>query len=107
MSNELVEFQSWYASQCDGDWEHGKGIEIGTLDNPGWSVRINLEDTELEERAFAAVEENYEDEREWLRCWVAEKQFHAAGGPFQLQRMLRIFLDWAGIPNSSAVAPAG
>jgi hypothetical protein len=98
MTNELAEFQSWYASHCDGDWEPRKGIEIETLDNPGWRLRINLEDTELEERSFAAVEENYDHETKWLRCWVAEKQFQAAGGPFQLQRMLRVFLDWAGNP---------
>ena len=26
--------QSWYQSQCDGDWEHEFGIRIETLDNP-------------------------------------------------------------------------
>src|SRR5688572_11390345 len=107
MSNELAEFQNWYASHCNGDWEHGKGIEIETIDNPGWSLRINLEDTELAERSFAAIEENYEHETDWLRCWVAEKQFQAAGGPHQLPRMLRIFLDWADTPKSRAAASAG
>jgi len=94
--NELAELQEWYASHCNGDWEHDKRIEIGTLDNPGWRFSINLEETDLADRAFVAVQENYEHESEWLRCWVAEGQFHAAGGPFQLPRMLRIFLDWAG-----------
>ena len=25
--------EEWYKSQCDGDWEHLFGVEIGTLDN--------------------------------------------------------------------------
>jgi hypothetical protein len=27
--------EAWYASRCDGEWEHGYGISIETLDNPG------------------------------------------------------------------------
>ena len=30
----------WFQSNCDGDWEHGFGITIETLDNPGWCVKI-------------------------------------------------------------------
>ncbi|MGW1432997.1 Imm53 family immunity protein [Streptomyces sp. NPDC002431] len=40
--------QGWYSAQCDEDWEHEWGVRINTLDNPGWSVRIDLEDTDLE-----------------------------------------------------------
>jgi hypothetical protein len=32
--------QKWYSAQCDGEWEHDLGVAIGTLDNPGWSVRL-------------------------------------------------------------------
>jgi hypothetical protein len=95
MNDELTALQSWYASQCDGDWEHQDGIEINTLDNPGWRIVINLDDTELAGKPFEAVEENYEHETDWLRCWVADGKFQAAGGPLKLTRILRIFLDWA------------
>jgi hypothetical protein len=108
MPHELAGLQRWYASHCDGVWEHDKRIEIRTFDNPGWRFSINLAGTELARRAFREVKENYEDESEWLRCWVAEGQFQGAGGPLQLARarMLRIFLDWAGSPESSSPAPA-
>ena len=95
MTDELSELQGWYARQCDGDWEHQDGIEINTLDNPGWRINIDLEGTGLEATAFAAVEENYEHETDWLRCWVADGRFQAAGGPLRLSRMIRVFLDWA------------
>lgn len=38
--------QNWYASQCDGEWEEQYGVKIDTLDNPGWNVRIGLDETE-------------------------------------------------------------
>jgi Immunity protein 53 len=48
----LTWLQAWYAARCDGDWEHGYGVAIQTLDNPGWSLRINLEGTMLEGRSL-------------------------------------------------------
>src|SRR5689334_23222744 len=95
MTDELTALQSWYAAKCDGDWEHQDGIEIHTLDNPGWRVVINVAETELEGKPFVTVEENYDDETEWLRCWLEDGKFQAAGGPMKLGRMLRIFLNWA------------
>ena len=104
MTDELREIQAWFLENCDGDWEHGDGIRLETIDNPGWSMRVSLEGTLLESVPFAMFEERYEHEREWLRCWVEEGYFHAAGGPQQLNRMLRIFLDWA--TRTSNVCPA-
>lgn len=101
MTDELTELQTWFASHCDGDWEHQEGIEIGTLDNPGWRVIINVAETELEGQPFETVEEDYDHESGWLRCWLKDGKFQAAGGPLKLARMLRIFLDWAARHSSS------
>jgi len=106
MPDQLARLQRWYVSQCNGDWEHGHGVAIGTLDNPGWTVTVDLTDTELAGRAFVTVEENYSSETEWLRCWVIENRFEARGGPAQLGRMLEVFLDWADSDISNDVAPA-
>ena len=46
MKNNFLWLQQWYYGHCNGDWEHGSGIHIDTLDNPGWSITINLEDTD-------------------------------------------------------------
>jgi hypothetical protein len=51
----LQELQNWYQSHCDGDWEHSNGVRIGNLDNPGWSVMIDLVGTELAERVFSEM----------------------------------------------------
>src|SRR5260221_4160816 len=37
----LSDLENWYRSQCNGEWEHGEGITIGTLDNPGWSIQVS------------------------------------------------------------------
>lgn len=44
--------QKWYFEQCNGDWEHGYGIRIDTIDNPGWSVMISIEDTDVRHKPF-------------------------------------------------------
>lgn len=92
--NTLSWVQSWYAKQCDGDWEHSGGIEIHTLDNPGWRVRIRIDDTELEARPFARREEERSD-NDWIRCWVESDFFEGACGPENLLEVLRIFREWA------------
>lgn len=107
MSDELSALQAWYAAHCDGDWEHGERIEIHTLDNPGWRISIGLEDTELEGRPFAAVEEDYGHETEWLRCWIEDGRFQGACGPSRLSRVLQIFLTWAAEANAPGITPAG
>ena len=94
MQSEVEELQRWYESQCDGDWEHEFGVSIGTLDNPGWMVDIDLEGTSLEGREFMPIKD-MEPDREWLFCDVREGKFRGRGGPLMLGRILRVFLDWA------------
>lgn len=96
--NVLAELHLWYESQCNEDWEHQYGVSIETLDNPGWTVTIDLEDTDLEGKPFQTVED-LEPEREWIKCWVEELKFKGVGGPRKLEEILRIFLEWS---NSEA-----
>ena len=57
----MVEWlEKWYKKQCDGDWEHMFGVQIYTLDNPGWRVKIDIADTELEEK-YNKLEKSYND----------------------------------------------
>ncbi len=96
--------QQWYAWQCDGDWEHGAGIHIATLDNPGWHMTVNLVGTDLEDRPFSTVELNRTD-RNWLYCRVAEDKFEGACGPNNLHEMVTTFLDWAAPAGSARAKP--
>jgi hypothetical protein len=53
--SSLTQLEDWYHAQCNGDWEHGLGVKIETLDNPGWLLMVDLEDTSLEEVSFPGV----------------------------------------------------
>jgi len=94
-TDELARLQGWYRAQCDGDWEHQFGIQIGTLDNPGWLVDIDLEDTALEGKSFAEVSIDRSDD-DWMRCKVDGLVFKGRGGADNLHEIFRVFLDWAG-----------
>jgi hypothetical protein len=91
--DEIRELQDWYLSRCDGEWEHRYGINIASLDNPGWAVDIALTGTPFEGVPFTEITRT-SSEWEWLRCWVDEKGWHGAGGPLMLTRLLRHFLEW-------------
>ena len=78
--NTLQETERWYSSQCDGDWEHMYGVDIGTLDNPGWTVKIDLRDTELEDVPFEPVwQGNADEDGDWLQIRVEGGQFNRYG----------------------------
>ena len=62
------------SKNCNGDWEHSYGIKIETLDNPGWSVEIDLADTNLELRYFEVVKIQ-RSESNWIVCQIEDDIF--------------------------------
>ncbi len=86
--------QGWYTSMCDGDWEHAFGVKIETLDNPGWSVAIDVNGTNLYDRPFERVQVE-RDEHDWVFAWVEDWKFNIACGPTSLSEALWIFRKWA------------
>lgn len=90
----LKDIQTWYAAQCDEYWEHSFSVHIGILDNPGWLVRIDLDDTLLENKAFDQVERTG-SKQHWIICKVEKSKFIGFGDPGRLEEILGIFLEWA------------
>jgi len=88
--------QEWFCSQCNGDWEHNYGISISTIDNPGWSLKINLTDTDLYDRKFQEVSFFVQEKAQWYQCKVKAGFFEAACDPRSLSTVILIFLSWAG-----------
>ncbi|MBI5725190.1 MAG: immunity 53 family protein [Planctomycetes bacterium] len=89
----LKAIQEWYAACCDGDWEHTYGVHIQTLDNPGWSLDVDIIDTPLENQKFEPVKLE-RSKNDWFYCQVIDGKFKGAGGPRNLGEILRIFRDW-------------
>jgi hypothetical protein len=77
-------------------------VKIDTLDNPGWSIKIDLAHTPMQGRAFERVEygEPSEDLEEWKRTgswWVARVEggtFAVSCGPLDLSAAIGVFRRW-------------
>jgi hypothetical protein len=94
VNDVMQRLEGWYAGECDGDWEHTARIEISTIDNPGWSVSVNVQDTLLEHTAFEEVRlERAEDD--WIVCRKEGTRYVAWGGPRNLGELIDTFLRWA------------
>ena len=90
----LAALERWYASRCDGDWEHTYGIRIETLDNPGWSLQVDLMDTPLERTEFSPVALE-RSEHDWVICKVDQGRFVGHCGPTNLSEIVAVFVNWA------------
>jgi hypothetical protein len=86
--------EDWYTAQCNGDWEHQHGVKIDTLDNPGWTVRIDLNGTKYSEIQNWQFVDDRAPEVEWIFCEIKDGVFVGHGGPKELGRMLQIFRKW-------------
>jgi hypothetical protein len=92
----LKRLQNWNLTNCDGNWEHSYGVSINTLDNPGWTIKIDLSDTCLQDLHYDKEVDN--GTFDWFFIKVADKVLKASGDPTKLTTILTIFLDEL-IPN--------
>ena len=98
MANELKRLVCWYKDHCDGDWEHQNGVHLRTLDNPGWTIDVNLTGTEAAGRTFPVthVERSQDD---WVICEVKKDVFVGGCGPENLAEMIGLFLAFVGVAD--------
>ena len=103
--DDLTWVMHWYLAQCDEDWEHEFGVTIDTLDNPGWSLLVDLDGTALEGLHFKPIYEGVSEAEQpvqglvgdvpWLVCRVEGSKFKGWGGPRELGRLISAFRTWA------------
>ena len=91
----LEKLEQWYGEQCDGLWEHGSGVEITSVDNPGWMVTIDLRDTASQDTPLEPLSID-NGETDWLHCLKRDGKFVGAGDPSKLQAILEQFLKFVG-----------
>ena len=103
----LSEIERWFHENCNGDWEHSYGVSIETMDNPGWSVTIQVTDTILEGlemteshhgprtmREFLPANA-YDAYYDWYEIWTEPGSFRAFCAPRRLTFVLNRFLEVA------------
>lgn len=93
VAESLTKLAEWFSATCNGDWEHGHGITISTLDNPGWRVEIDVGDFQIPTSEFAAFEMRTADDN-WIITVFDDSVFHGSCSPNNLDRMIGLFLDW-------------
>jgi hypothetical protein len=103
-SRDILDWlQYFYSRHCDKDWEHSYGFRIDNVDNPGWLVEFDLNDTKLS--GFDFKEYNIQrSEIDWIICKKKENKFVGYGGVFNLKEILKVFREWADnsiAPNES------
>lgn len=85
--------EQWYQTNCDGEWEHAYGIDIKTLDNPGWYLRIDLKETEYENLPDKELNQDNGDD-DWLRCSIMDNRFTGYGDCLKLGKIIETFKSW-------------
>lgn len=93
MDSILYRLQNWYHTQCQADWHTKNGIDIRSINTPGWSVEIDLLGTPVENKLFTQQGHRV-DATDWVQCWVDENIFYGTGDPGKLSAILDMFLHW-------------
>lgn len=88
----INQLMNWYASNCDDEWEHTFSIKIQTIDNPGWSFKADIVDTEVEGKA--TFEESIDDDDDWYSIKSDGKTFKGYGDPKKLGFLLDKFAEF-------------
>jgi hypothetical protein len=94
----LTWLQGWYATQCDGGWEHENGLMIETTDNPGWFLKIDVRRTAMAGLIFAK-REVHRSKHDWLIARSVEDRFEVACGPLNLGEAIHQFRLWVAEPG--------
>ncbi|WP_449386945.1 Imm53 family immunity protein [Chryseobacterium lineare] len=83
--------QKWFKEQTDGNWEHEVIIKIESIDNPGWSIEIDLMKSDIipiEWRLFEISDDN------WLGYKFEDNIFYIAGDASKLDLSIRVFQEF-------------
>lgn len=90
--NILSWIQDWYKEHCNESWEHSYGLTIESIDNPGWQVKIDLSETELEGVVieYELIENSDSD---WYGLKIENNIYLAAGDPGKLEFLLEKFRE--------------
>ena len=90
--DNLVWIQEWYRARLNSEWEEYYGIRIDTLDNPGWIVKIDIAETEYENKSFEPISVSHGDD--WMSCKIENGCFIGAGDSTKLYEIVAIFRRW-------------
>ncbi|WP_158615532.1 Imm53 family immunity protein [Acidipila sp. EB88] len=99
--DDLEWLGTWYQQQCNGTWEHQKGMLLEPLPpiesstrgpgEPGWRLRIDLRGTAASGHAPRRMSV-CSFEGAWLRCALSGQHFEGEG--LDVERLVGVFRRW-------------
>jgi hypothetical protein len=91
--DNLQWLDTWYQSQCNGDWEHSRGMQLESLKERGWQLTIHLIGTSA---ANASPQRLNLDTPcgEWINCSISKDRFQGSGDPRKLEQIIGVFRQW-------------
>jgi hypothetical protein len=90
--NGISLLERWYSARCNGTWEHGYGVKIDTIDNPGWTVRIGLHGTAKQNSKLERVKLDRTEDN-WIHYRTEKSEFHIRCGARNLSEAIQLFVD--------------
>ena len=90
--NQIKWLQDWYTQNCINEWEHFYGLEIKTLDNPGWYVNIDLNETKYQNLVMEKIRREI-GEDDWIVCEITNGVFRGFGDSQKLEKILDVFIN--------------
>ncbi len=81
---------NWFKDNCDGSWECSTGIQITTLDKPGWEVEIDISNTSIANIHLDWIL-NEKSKHDWYGVKVEDHKFNASGDAGKLKFLLEMF----------------
>lgn len=94
MSDALAALGRWASDQSLNYQAVSGRVQINTLDNPGWSLKVALGGTAMASRTLQPIEIN-RTEADWCHCFTRDGQFMAFGGARNLGEAIGRFIAWA------------
>ena len=88
---DLTILQNWFASKCDGNWEHCYGFSLGNLDNPGWCLEVSGENNKI---PINYKYENEKDDNDWIHIISSQTEFKGYCSNNKLDELFEFFQTW-------------
>jgi hypothetical protein len=113
-TDDLEWLGTWYRNQCDGQWEHQKGMllePVASTTQAAWRLRIDLRGTSAagfpprHMALYAMYESGHASQRglergSWVRCSLTAQAFEGEGA--QVEELVGVFRRWVG-PEQTAL----
>lgn len=96
--NNLEWLESWYQRQCNGDWEHSRGMQLEALEQRGWQLTIRLTGTSAENTVPQKLSLD-STAGDWIACSICPERFEGAGDAEKLEQIIGVFRQWVDAPE--------